>query len=77
MLTKEHIDDLTKEHIDDLLDRVGNILSADGDKIRSIGQIPVEGARLDTETVTVEVIVDEQVGKERMGAHGVDGARRR
>lgn len=30
---------LTKEHIDDLLNRDGNILSADGDKIGSIGQI--------------------------------------
>jgi uncharacterized protein (TIGR02271 family) len=30
---------LTKEHIDDLLNKDGNILSADGDKIGSIGQI--------------------------------------
>ncbi|WP_457972227.1 DUF2382 domain-containing protein [Arthrobacter sp. D1-17] len=30
---------LTKEHIDDLLKKDGNILSADGDKIGSIGQI--------------------------------------
>lgn len=30
---------LTKEHIDDLLNRDGNVLSADGDKIGSIGQI--------------------------------------
>lgn len=30
---------LTKEYIDDLLNKDGNILSADGDKIGSIGQI--------------------------------------
>jgi uncharacterized protein (TIGR02271 family) len=30
---------LTKEHIDDLLSRNGNILSADGDKIGSLGQL--------------------------------------
>lgn len=30
---------LTKEHIDDLLNKDGNILSAEGDKIGSIGQI--------------------------------------
>jgi uncharacterized protein (TIGR02271 family) len=30
---------LTKEHIDDLLNRDGNVLSTDGDKIGSIGQI--------------------------------------
>lgn len=30
---------LTKEHIDDLLNKDGNIISADGDKIGSIGQI--------------------------------------
>lgn len=30
---------LTKEHIDDLLEKDGNVLSADGDKIGSIGQI--------------------------------------
>jgi uncharacterized protein (TIGR02271 family) len=30
---------LTKEHIDDLLNKDGNIVSADGDKIGSIGQI--------------------------------------
>ncbi|HKS03294.1 MAG TPA: DUF2382 domain-containing protein, partial [Arthrobacter sp.] len=30
---------LTKEHIDDLLNKNGNILSADGDKIGSLGQV--------------------------------------
>ena len=30
---------LTKEHIDDLLQRNGNIVSTDGDKIGSIGQV--------------------------------------
>jgi len=30
---------ITKEHIDDLLNRKGNILTADGDKIGSIGQV--------------------------------------
>ncbi|HEY3575856.1 MAG TPA: PRC-barrel domain-containing protein [Arthrobacter sp.] len=30
---------LTKEHIDDLLKKNGNILSADGDKIGSLGQV--------------------------------------
>ncbi len=30
---------ITKEHIDDLLNRNGNILSTDGDKIGSIGQV--------------------------------------
>jgi len=30
---------ITKEHIDDLLNRKGNILSTDGDKIGSIGQV--------------------------------------
>lgn len=30
---------LTKEHIDDLLHKNGNILSADGDKIGSLGQV--------------------------------------
>ncbi|MET4147218.1 PRC and DUF2382 domain-containing protein [Arthrobacter sp. UYCo732] len=30
---------IAKEHIDDLLNRKGNILSADGDKIGSIGQV--------------------------------------
>ncbi|MFC7848771.1 DUF2382 domain-containing protein [Arthrobacter sp. NPDC057388] len=30
---------LTKEHIDDLLNKSGNILSVDGDKIGSVGQV--------------------------------------
>ena len=30
---------LTKEHIDDLLNKNGNIVSADGDKIGSLGQV--------------------------------------
>jgi uncharacterized protein (TIGR02271 family) len=30
---------LTKEHIDDLLNKNGNVLSADGDKIGSLGQV--------------------------------------
>jgi uncharacterized protein (TIGR02271 family) len=38
--------------------------------------VPVERVRLDTETVTDEVTVDEQVRKERIEADGVDDSRR-
>lgn len=34
---------LTKERTDDLLNRDGNVLSTDGDKIGSIGQIYADG----------------------------------
>jgi hypothetical protein len=38
--------------------------------------VPVERVRLDTETVTDEVTVDEQVRKERIETDGVEDTRR-
>jgi stress response protein YsnF len=38
--------------------------------------VPVERVRLDKETVTDEVTVDEEVRKERIDTDGIDDARR-
>jgi uncharacterized protein (TIGR02271 family) len=45
---------LTKEHIDDLLQRNGNVLSADGDKIGSVGQVYADDADGSPTWVTVK-----------------------
>ena len=45
---------LTKEHIDDLLQRNGNVLSADGDKIGSVGQVYADDADGQPTWVTVK-----------------------
>jgi hypothetical protein len=38
--------------------------------------VPVERVRLDTETLTDEVTVDEEVRKERIETDGIDDTRR-
>ena len=45
---------LTKEHIDELLSRNGNVLSTDGDKIGSIGQVYADDADGQPTWVTVK-----------------------
>ena len=45
---------LTKEHIDELLKRNGNVLSTDGDKIGSIGQVYADDADGQPTWVTVK-----------------------
>jgi uncharacterized protein (TIGR02271 family) len=45
---------LTKEHIDKLLNRNGNVLSADGDKIGSIGQVYADDDSGEPTWVTVK-----------------------
>jgi uncharacterized protein (TIGR02271 family) len=45
---------LTKEHIDDLLQRNGSVLSADGDKIGSVGQVYADDADGQPTWVTVK-----------------------
>jgi uncharacterized protein (TIGR02271 family) len=45
---------LAKEHIDDLLNRNGNVLSADGDKIGSVGQVYADDADGQPTWVTVK-----------------------
>src|SRR5687768_18524601 len=45
---------LAKEHIDDLLQRNGNVLSADGDKIGSVGQVYADDADGQPTWVTVK-----------------------
>lgn len=45
---------LAKEHIDDLLQRNGNVLSSDGDKIGSVGQVYADDADGQPAWVTVK-----------------------
>jgi len=45
---------LTKEHIDDLLQRNGSVLSADGDKLGSVGQVYADDADGQPTWVTVK-----------------------
>ena len=45
---------LTKEHVDDLLQRNGSVLSADGDKIGSVGQVYADDADGQPTWVTVK-----------------------
>ena len=45
---------LTTENIDDLLQRNGNVLSADGDKIGSVGQVYADDADGQPTWVTVK-----------------------